>query len=154
MTDEQFADLSARLAGLDMQVQAQGRLLMALALATPIKQRVDLMELLMAVGLNAAATEGEGVSRAMGRFAQEFLALTSPAMRRTQSSVKAVLALHPAFLASAPPQLAEAMQHWLSIASDQEIAEDALALLKPLLAPAAAPKKRGKRGSGGGAGEG
>ena len=149
MSDEQLTTLMARLAMLDMQVQAQGRVLMALALATPVARRGALLEMLTAVSLNAAVTEGVNVSRQMTGFSEEFLALTAPNTGASAAHVKVTLALQTALLASAPPDQQAAMQHWLSIASPAEIADEARELLRSLPPRPAAPGRRGKRGAGG-----
>jgi hypothetical protein len=149
MSDELYAELAARVAVLDMQVQAQGRILMALALGVPQSQRAALLEMLNAIILNAAVTEGANVARQMSHFVSEFLALTSPHIGASTAKVKTVLALQTALLASAPEGQREAMQHWLSIGSPEELADDALALLPQFPAKQAAPKKRSKRGAGG-----
>lgn len=140
MSDELLADLTARLAVLDMQVQAQGRILTALALGMPQSQRAALLEMLNAVILNAAVTEGANVARQMSHFVSEFLALTAPHIGASTAKVIATLSAQTALLASAPEGQKEAMQHWLSIGSPEELADDVLALLPQLPAKRDAPK--------------
>lgn len=102
MSGEPVADLAGRVAVLEMQVQAQGRILTALALGVPQTQRAAMLEMLDAVILNAAVTEGANVARQMSHFVSEFLALTAPDIGASTAKVKAVLAVQTALLASAP----------------------------------------------------
>lgn len=147
MNDELVADLAGRIAALEMQMQAQGRILTALALGVAQDQRAALLEMLNAVILNAAVTEGANVARQMSHFVAEFLALTAPHIGASAEKVRAVLALQTALLASAPEGQQASMQHWLSIATPEEIADDALALL-PQLPAKQVVAKPGRRGGG------
>lgn len=146
MDDELVAALAGRIAALEMQTQAQGRILTALALGVPLAQRAALLEMLNAIILNAAVTEGATVARQMSHFVSEFLALTAPHIGASAEKVKAVLALQTALLASAPAGQQASMQHWLSIATPEEIADDALALLPQLPVQQAAQKPARRAG--------
>ena len=150
MSNEQFATLMARLEVLDMQVQAQDRILLALALAMPVTERSALLEMLTALGLNAAVAEGANVAREMAGFAEKFLALTAPTLGASPAQVRLTLASLTALLNSAPAGTRTAQMHWLSIASAPEIEDELRALLPPLFPDSVAPKKRGKRAQGGG----
>ena len=157
MSDEQFATLMGRLAVLEMTVAAQERVCMALALALPQGRRVNLLEMLNALRLNAATDDEAQAARVMVYFGQRFLALTGPNLCASPAQVKLCIAQQSALLDSAPPGRKDAMRSWLMTATPQELASDAIDLLKLVAAPPTppppppgGPKKSGKRAPGGG----
>lgn len=132
MSDEKYAELVGRLAVLEMQVDSMERILLALALATPVSRRADLLELVHAISINAAASDGQDVSRWIDGFAEQFLSLVGPDSRDSIAQIRVSIALQSALLAAAPKGQKEAMRSWLAIATPQEISDESRELLKSL----------------------
>lgn len=144
---EALAKLQTRLEGLERELAAHRQVSMALALALPEDRRVELLEFLRSLMLNAAALEGEDAAQGAARFLEKFVALTAPDLQASAGMVRLLLAQEALLMKSAPPHQQAAMRSWLAVATPEEIAAETLSLLpaamqRKLSAPSAAKTRR------------
>ncbi|MBS7349288.1 MAG: hypothetical protein KIG95_03875 [Comamonas sp.] len=123
---EEQVQIKASVSVLEAQVQAQAELINALALAIPAHERPAVLALLQA---QAQTLESEGQS-AVATFlqaqAREMVGLMGQDLGRNAGEAAAALGLVNALVQSAAPEHAAAMRTWLTIATDAELAQDAL----------------------------
>ncbi|MBX3589058.1 MAG: hypothetical protein KF796_20705 [Ramlibacter sp.] len=140
-------EAAASIEWLGLQVAAQERISMAIALTLSATKRAELLENLTALQINAAGVDGRDAALAMQHFIDRFLTLAGKNLGASQNEAKLNLALEAALHASAPAGLKEAKKAWLAIASDEEIADELREMLEQLPPLPGASKKRRKRGS-------
>ena len=146
----ELVEIKAHQALQDARLEAQERLILAVALALPEAQRVHYLELVVALQLNALATGERNAAKLMTAQVDRWKAMCGPTLEA--SHAEQLLALHgmTRLLAEVPPHLKAAQQAWFSIASPEEIAQELADLLAQRPLSDAGPKPSKKRAGGDG----
>ena len=140
----ELVEVKASMAALWATVDAQGQMISTLFVALPVSQRPAALALLSA---HQQAFESDGEVFAAGMLQANLQGLNEmlgDKGSRSMGEVAAAVGLGNALVQSVPAHHAKAQRTWLSIATEGEIAQDALQLpeqqLSALLRQQAAPK--------------
>lgn len=127
------------------QLEAVERLTLATALALPVAQRLDYLQLVTALQINALAEGETAGAKLMTGVLERWKVLCGDDLQAPAAQQLLTLHSESLLLASAPRHLKRAQQEWLSMATPQEIEQELAEKLRPALAAAAAakPARRG-----------
>ena len=140
-----LAELAAKVAVLTARVDAQDHIMDALALSVPLSRRRELLELLDALRLNAAARGEQDAASAVQLFVERFQALADPDLSAPASQAIQRLHMQRLLFEGTPAPLRLALETWLAQATADEIVQEHGDKLASLLDAAAAAKPKRKR---------